>query len=326
MGLFDTIRGPLILRESSKARDQLAAMKELRTSATHPKLVAALESDIAAMRAGIFGEDTILFELKHCPMPLVVLHDLYLEHDGLSAQIDFMVVTRKRSFVLECKNLYGNITVNQAGEFVRTVGSRRQGIYSPVMQSQRHLELLKKIRSDDKGNMLTKLLFENAFDANYKSVVVLANPKTVLNARFAPKAIREQVIRADGLIDYIKRSNAQRNVAYHGEKQMLELAEYFLAKHTEPKVDYLEKYRRLAEELDGAEREVSTRVEGTTVDALPRSTDAVKPQELPSDAPPRCPKCGSIMLKRTALKGANAGKEFWGCPGFPKCRGVLGIR
>ena len=91
-------------------------------------------------------------------MPLVVLHDLFLEHDGLSAQIDFMVVTRKRTFVLECKNLYGNITVNQAGDFVRTVGSRREGIYSPVTQSQRHLELLKKIRSDDKGNILTKML------------------------------------------------------------------------------------------------------------------------------------------------------------------------
>ena len=60
--------------------------------------------------------------------------------------------------------------------------------------------------------------------------------------------------------------------------------------------------------------------------ALPRSSDALKPQESLSNAPPRCPKCGSVMLKRTALKGANAGKEFWGCPGFPKCRGVLGIR
>jgi len=158
MGLFDTIRGPQILKESSKAREQLAAMEELLALATHSKLVAALENDIAAMRAGIFGEDTILFELKHCPMPLVVLHDLYFEHEGLSAQIDFMVVTRKRTFVLECKNLYGNITVNQAGDFVRQVGSRREGIYSPVTQSQRHLELLKKIRSDDKGNMLTKML------------------------------------------------------------------------------------------------------------------------------------------------------------------------
>ena len=155
---------------------------------------------------------------------------------------------------------------------------------------------------------------------------MLANPETVLNAKYAPKAVREQVIRADGLIDYIKRSNAQRDAVDHGEKQMLELAEYFLAKHTESKVDYLEKYRRLAEEFEGAEREVTTKVEGTTIDALPCSSYALKPQESLSDAPPRCPKCGSVMLKRTALKGTNAGIEFWGCPGFTNCKGVLGIK
>ena len=49
MGLFDTIRGPQILKESSKAREQLAAMEELLASATHPKLVSVLESDIALL-------------------------------------------------------------------------------------------------------------------------------------------------------------------------------------------------------------------------------------------------------------------------------------
>jgi restriction system protein len=36
-----------------------------------------------------------------------------------------------------------------------------------------------------------------------------------------------------------------------------------------------------------------------------------------------CPKCGSAMILRTAKKGASAGKQFWGCSQFPKCRGVL---
>lgn len=38
-------------------------------------------------------------------------------------------------------------------------------------------------------------------------------------------------------------------------------------------------------------------------------------------APP-CPKCSEPMLRRKAKAGANAGKEFWGCSAFPKCRGV----
>ena len=37
---------------------------------------------------------------------------------------------------------------------------------------------------------------------------------------------------------------------------------------------------------------------------------------------PSCPRCGSAMLPRTAKKGANVGKKFWGCSQFPKCRAV----
>ncbi len=34
----------------------------------------------------------------------------------------------------------------------------------------------------------------------------------------------------------------------------------------------------------------------------------------------KCPKCGSPMVLRTAKRGASAGKQFWGCSAFPKCR------
>lgn len=50
-----------------------------------------------------------------------------------------------------------------------------------------------------------------------------------------------------------------------------------------------------------------------------RADKAVAPQE--SDVP-KCPKCGSDMLKRIAKQGANAGRPFWGCSAFPQCRGI----
>lgn len=40
---------------------------------------------------------------------------------------------------------------------------------------------------------------------------------------------------------------------------------------------------------------------------------------------PFCPKCNNAMVKRTARQGANAGKEFWGCSQYPKCRSVVAI-
>ena len=33
-----------------------------------------------------------------------------------------------------------------------------------------------------------------------------------------------------------------------------------------------------------------------------------------------CPRCGSILVERTAKKGPNAGSNFLGCSNYPKCR------
>jgi len=40
---------------------------------------------------------------------------------------------------------------------------------------------------------------------------------------------------------------------------------------------------------------------------------------------PVCPECGKAMRKRKAKTGANAGKEFWGCSGYPDCKGVRDV-
>lgn len=38
-----------------------------------------------------------------------------------------------------------------------------------------------------------------------------------------------------------------------------------------------------------------------------------------------CPSCSKPMVRRTAKRGANAGGEFWGCTGYPACRGTRPI-
>jgi four helix bundle suffix protein len=48
-------------------------------------------------------------------------------------------------------------------------------------------------------------------------------------------------------------------------------------------------------------------------------TDRADPTEA---ALPNCPLCGKPMTLRTARKGAQAGSQFWGCSGYPECRGT----
>lgn len=40
-------------------------------------------------------------------------------------------------------------------------------------------------------------------------------------------------------------------------------------------------------------------------------------------AAPACPMCGADMTRRVARQGSNAGKDFWGCTTYPKCRGTV---
>jgi DNA topoisomerase-1 len=60
-------------------------------------------------------------------------------------------------------------------------------------------------------------------------------------------------------------------------------------------------------------------VEGNGAAAEPK----VDPH-LAAAAPP-CPQCGKPMTVRTARKGPNAGKPFYGCSGYPKCKTVVPI-
>jgi superfamily II DNA helicase RecQ len=194
------------------------------------------------------GEKNLAYELKNSHMPMYILHDIYLEDGDLSAQIDYLVFTKKICFIIECKNLYGDIEINSAGDFVRIIKfggkKKKEGIYSPITQNQRHLELMKKLRVDNKSNILTKFMVGRYFEDCNKSLVVLANPKTVLNAKFAKKEVKEKVIRADQLVKHIKDMYEKSKEAAYSEERMLAWAQSYLDLHKDFEKDYTEKYEQ----------------------------------------------------------------------------------
>jgi len=53
-----------------------------------------------------------------------------------------------------------------------------------------------------------------------------------------------------------------------------------------------------------------------------RKSDRAGPTD-PTDRIPACPQCGKPMVLRTAKTGKNAGQQFWGCSGYPQCKGVV---
>ncbi len=308
----------VVLKEGSSSRRQLEALEALRGTLP-PAAEKRLEADIRSLRAGIVGEDRIMYELKNSHMDMFVLQDLYLEHGGLTAQIDFLVVTPQRNFVLECKNLYGNIEVNNRGDFIRTFGSgKKEGIYSPIAQNRRHLDLIHAMRRDARGT-LTNLLVDRDFDDIYRSLVVLANPKTVLNDRYAKREVKARLVRADVLVDTMRAINDEkgpgREKAFKSATR--EQAEWFLAQHKECPVDYAEKYRVAAAAEKG--------VEGVAAEVETEAEVATESAAVPDAAAIMCPICNSPMVLRTAKRGARAGKQFYGCSNYPACHGIVNV-
>jgi len=58
--------------------------------------------------------------------------------------------------------------------------------------------------------------------------------------------------------------------------------------------------------------------------SLPAATSSTQRSATPPQVS-TCPLCSKPMVKRTAKRGANAGGEFWGCTGYPACRGTRSI-
>lgn len=180
MGLFSKKIGPVFCKETSDTSIFINKMQML-LERTDGEVKKKIEKQISMARYGEIGENNIAYELKNSGMDMYILHDIYLEINGLSAQIDYIVITRQHIYVIECKNLIGNIEVDNSGAFIRTYGRVKEGIYSPITQNQRHMQVLKEVRLSAKGNFVSRMLFEKHFTETYKPIVVLANPKTYIN-------------------------------------------------------------------------------------------------------------------------------------------------
>lgn len=253
MNIFQKKIGPVFLKESSST-DLFIEKMELLKDRADVALKKEIEKQIKLAKYGQIGESNVSFELKNSGIDMYILHDIFLESGEQSAQIDYIVVTRKRTYVIECKNLIGDIEINNRGDFIRTYelfGKKvREGIYSPITQNQRHLQVLKNIRLTAKTNFISKMMFEKYFDESYKSVVVLANPKTCLNAKYAKKEIKDQVIRADQLISYIKEMDAKEKDVNMSIDEMQKLATFYLDLNQAERSDYSKKYEDMLERVN----------------------------------------------------------------------------
>lgn len=148
MGLFIKKIGTVFLKESSDAKDYIQKMEKLKEYASD-EIRRKKEKQISYAKYGEVGENNIAFQLKSSGIDMYVLHDIFLIIDDIPAQIDYLAITRNHIYVIECKNLYGNIEIDNKGAFIRNFQINgkwvKEGMDSPITQNERHLLVLKEL-------------------------------------------------------------------------------------------------------------------------------------------------------------------------------------
>ncbi|MCM3386857.1 HRDC domain-containing protein [Ureibacillus chungkukjangi] len=220
--------------DKSDMIQNLTQLAESNDAAIDQKKV---ENHLKLFMIGQSGEKNVFFELQNSMLPMVVLHDVYLEFENYNAQLDFVIITHKFVLVLEVKKLFGNINVTDRGEFHRIITKNnrivnKEGMYSPINQVERHVSILEKLLQ---SNVNTK-------KCPIKYVVTFANPKTIIDiSKNAPANIQESVIRYDQIKTFIKNELDKKSTVSMTDQQLFELADTIL-KYSKTKAFKTEDY------------------------------------------------------------------------------------
>lgn len=252
MELFSRFRDTVFLKEDSDLEKQLNELKSIREKMQNTD---EIDKDIKLLEYGIAGEKQIAFELKNANVGMYVLHDVTFECNGNKAQIDYLLFTRGYFYLIECKNLVGNITVDSNGQFYREFEYKgkiiKESIYSPYTQAFRHQDMMKKVWVANHSK-LDNFLYGRFQDRNFfRPIVVLSNSKSFLNTKYAPKNIKKDILRADQLISYIM--NDIQNMSREelsNEKELKKAAEVWLSRTVPNNSNIANKYIELANNQD----------------------------------------------------------------------------
>ena len=251
MGLIDSaidafrFKDTVFYKENSDLQSKYDALKKLNEEYPNNE---ELLSELFIVKKGLDGENEIAYQLKKAHIGMYVLRDIKVKHEDLTAQIDYVIITPVYTYYVECKNLVGNITVTDKGDFIRefTINGKKikKGMYSPLRQVEAQREVIRKIWESN-SSAIKKFFASKNFDYYRRVLVVAANQDTILNTNRAPKEIKYKILRADALIRQIEYDlNHRGNDEYlDSKKSMEEIAQSYIDLSSKEEINYYDYYK-----------------------------------------------------------------------------------
>lgn len=251
MGLIDSaidafrFKDTVFYKENSDLQSKYDALKKLNGEYPNNE---ELLSELFVVKKGLDGENEIAYQLKKAHIGMYVLRDIKVKHEDLTAQIDYVIITPVYTYYVECKNLVGNITVTDKGDFIRefTINGRKikKGMYSPLRQVEAQREVIRKIWESN-SSAIKKFFASKNFDYYRRVLVVAANQDTILNTNRAPKEMKYKILRADALVRQIEYDLDHRgNDEYlESKKSMEEMAQSYVDLSSKEEIKYYDYYK-----------------------------------------------------------------------------------
>ena len=288
MGIIDSVvdafrfKDTIIYKGNSDLQDKYDVLVKLNKEYPSNENIS---NELYIVKKGLEGENEIEYQLKKSHLGMYVLRDIKVKYEDLTAQIDYVIITPVFTYYVECKNLVGNITVNDKGDFIRELrinGKKtKTGMYSPLRQVEAQREVIRKIW-DKNISKVKKVFASKYFDYYRRVLVVAANQDTILNTNRAPKDIKYKVLRADALVrqleyDFNHRTNDDMLLT---KAEMEDKANTYIKLHNDKEINYYDYYKNKY----CSNKEV-------------------------------CPQCGGELVERTSIYG-----KFIGCKNYPRCK------
>ena len=251
MGLIDSaidafrFKDTVFYKENSDLQSKYDALKKLNEEYPNNE---ELLSELFIVKKGLEGENEIAYQLKKAHIGMYVLRDIKVKHEDLTAQIDYVIITPVYTYYVECKNLVGNITVTDKGDFIRefTINGKKikKGMYSPLRQVEAQREVIRKIWESN-CSAIKKFFASKNFDYYRRVLVVAANQDTILNTNRAPKEMKYKILRADALVRQIEYDLDHRgNDEYlESKKGMEEMAQSYVDLSSKEEINYYDYYK-----------------------------------------------------------------------------------
>ena len=253
------------------------------------------------------------------------LRNIYIPKDnGETSEIDVVYITQKGIFVFESKNYSGWIFGNEKGTYWTVVlpNKQKNRFYNPVKQNRTHIKWLQKYVGEDVPLFSIIVFSERCelkkVEIESADVKVIKRDRTYAAVRDIWDSHEDAVENIDALYEQLKSlTNVDAAVkAAH----IADIEIKYKNPETKAKV-----WAPVNEPEDSSQEDISVFVSEPVPESQPISTTvSAAPTEKESNSP-ICPWCGKALILRTAKKGTNVGKQFYGCSGFPKCRYVKNL-